>query len=54
MSLSGSSKVARHVANTRSSVLFLIARSALGEMLRAKDGPFLARMEAGFEENALS
>lgn len=34
--------------------LFLIARTALGEGLRAKAGPFLARMEAGFREDALS
>lgn len=34
--------------------LFLIARTALGETLRAKAGPFLARMEAGFKEDALS
>ena len=34
--------------------LFLIARTALGDVLRAKAGPFLARMEEGFRENALS
>lgn len=34
--------------------IFLIARSALGDVLRAKAGPWLARMEAGFRENALS
>ena len=34
--------------------LFVIARSALGETLRAKAGPFIARMEAGFKEDALS
>jgi len=33
--------------------LFLIARSALGEPLRAKAGPALKKMEAGFQENAL-
>jgi len=35
-------------------VLFLIARSALGEPLRAKAGPSLKKMEAGFRENALN
>ena len=34
--------------------LFLIARTALGDVLRAKAGPFLARMQEGFRENALS
>lgn len=35
-------------------LLFLIAKSSLGEMLRAKAGPWLARMQDGFNENALS
>ncbi len=34
--------------------LFMIARTALAGTLRAKAGPFLARMEAGFKEDALS
>lgn len=34
--------------------IFLIARSALGDLLRAKAGPWLGRMEAGFRRNALS
>lgn len=34
--------------------LFLIARTALGDVLRATAGPFLVRMEEGFRENALS
>jgi uncharacterized membrane protein YdjX (TVP38/TMEM64 family) len=34
--------------------LFLIARTALGDVLRAKAGPFVAKLEAGFKENALS
>ena len=41
-------------ATLGASGLFLVARSALGETLRARAGPFLARMEAGFKENALS
>jgi len=35
-------------------VVFLIAKTALGDALRAKAGPALRRMEAGFQENALS
>jgi len=34
--------------------VFLIAKTSLGEMLRAKAGPTLRKMEAGFRENALS
>ncbi len=34
--------------------VFLAARTALGNMLRAKAGPWLKNMEAGFQENALS
>ena len=34
--------------------VFLIAKTALGEGLRARAGPWLARMEAGFRQNALS
>ncbi len=34
--------------------IFLIAKTALGDALRAKAGPALRRMEAGFQENALS
>ncbi len=34
--------------------VFLAARTALGDMLRAKAGPWLKNMEAGFQENALS
>lgn len=34
--------------------IFLIARSALGDLLRARAGPWLGRMEAGFRRNALS
>jgi uncharacterized membrane protein YdjX (TVP38/TMEM64 family) len=41
-------------ATIGATTLFVIARSALGDLLRAKAGPFLAKMEAGFKENALS
>lgn len=34
--------------------LFLAARSGLGDPLRARAGPWLKRVEAGFRENALS
>ena len=34
--------------------LFLIAKTALGDALRAKAGPAVKKMEAGFQENALS
>ncbi|MBI3505337.1 MAG: TVP38/TMEM64 family protein [Proteobacteria bacterium] len=41
-------------ATIGASLLFLAARTALGDMLRAKAGPSLSRLEAGFRENALS
>jgi len=34
--------------------VFLIAKTSLGDALRAKAGPSLKKMEAGFQENALS
>ena len=34
--------------------IFLVAKSSLGDPLRAKAGPWLKRMEEGFAENALS
>ncbi len=41
-------------ATLGATAIFLIARYALGDLFRAKAGPFVARMEAGFSENALS
>ncbi|HLI11974.1 MAG TPA: TVP38/TMEM64 family protein [Alphaproteobacteria bacterium] len=41
-------------ATIGAAVVFLAARTALGEMLHRRAGPFLHRMEAGFQENALS
>jgi uncharacterized membrane protein YdjX (TVP38/TMEM64 family) len=41
-------------ATLGATALFLIARTTLGDVLRAKAGPFLAKMEDGFRENALS
>ena len=41
-------------ATLGATVLFVIARSALGDIFRAKAGPFMERMEAGFRENELS
>jgi uncharacterized membrane protein YdjX (TVP38/TMEM64 family) len=35
-------------------LLFLIARTALGDALRARAGAFLKKMEAGFQENAFN
>lgn len=35
-------------------VIFLIARLAVGDLLRAKAGPFMARMAKGFEQNAFN
>lgn len=35
-------------------LLFLLARTALGEPLRARAGPWLARMAEGFRKNAFS
>ncbi len=34
-------------------LVFLAARTALGDSLRARAGPFLSKLRAGFQENAL-
>lgn len=41
-------------ATIGATVLFLVARFALGDLLRGKAGPFVVRMETGFRENALN
>ncbi len=41
-------------ATAGATLLFLAARFVLGDVLRAKAGPWLAKMEAGFNEDALS
>jgi uncharacterized membrane protein YdjX (TVP38/TMEM64 family) len=41
-------------ATIGATALFLAARTALGDVLRAKAGPALRRMEEGFRENALN
>jgi len=41
-------------ATIGATAIFLIARTALGDPLRHRAGPALARMEAGFDENAFS
>jgi uncharacterized membrane protein YdjX (TVP38/TMEM64 family) len=41
-------------ATLGATILFLVAKSALGDLLRARAGPWLQRMEAGFQDNALS
>lgn len=35
-------------------ILFLVAKSSLGETLKSVAGPFLSKMEKGFNENAIS
>lgn len=41
-------------ATVGATCLFLIARTAVGGYLEARAGPFLRKMEDGFQENALS
>jgi len=41
-------------ATIGATILFLAAKTALGDVLHAKAGPFLQKMEAGFQEDALS
>lgn len=41
-------------ATTGAALVFLIAKTALGDLLRAKAGPRVRRMERGFHENAFS
>ena len=41
-------------ATIGAAAVFLIARSSLGEALRARAGPFMKKMEDGFRENAFN
>jgi uncharacterized membrane protein YdjX (TVP38/TMEM64 family) len=41
-------------ATVGATILFLIARSAVGDALRQRAGPFLARMSEGFSRNAFN
>lgn len=41
-------------ATAGATLLFLIARSALGDALRQRAGPFMKRMEAGFSRDAFN
>ena len=41
-------------ATVGATLVFLIAKTALGDPLRTRAGPFLQGMEAGFQENALN
>lgn len=41
-------------ATTGATLLFLAARTALGDFLKKRAGPFLKKMEKGFNENAVS
>lgn len=41
-------------ATLGATILFLVARSAIGDTLRERAGPFLARMSEGFSRNAFN
>ena len=41
-------------ATLGATALFLIARGAVGDRLRSRAGPWIAKMEAGFQNNAMS
>lgn len=41
-------------ATIGATILFLVAKTSLGDSLRAKAGPWLKKMEEGFQEDALS
>ncbi len=41
-------------ATLGATALFLIAKTSLGDALRARAGPWMKKLEAGFQENALS
>ena len=41
-------------ATLGATIVFLAAKTVLGDVLRARAGPFLQKLEAGFRENALS
>jgi uncharacterized membrane protein YdjX (TVP38/TMEM64 family) len=41
-------------ATLGATLIFLAARTVLGDLLRARAGPFLRKLEAGFRENELS
>ncbi len=41
-------------ATIGATALFLVAKTAFGDALRAKAGPWLKKMEAGFQDDALS
>ena len=41
-------------ATVGATIVFIVARSALHDVLRARAGPWLKRMEAGFAENGFS
>ncbi len=41
-------------ASCGASIIYLIAKTAIGDLLKEKAGPFLARLSTGFQENAIS
>ena len=49
-----STSLAVVAATLGATILFIVARTAVGEPLRARAGPWITRMAEGFQENALS
>lgn len=41
-------------ATVGATIIFLAARTAIGDLLKRKAGPFLSKMEGGFQKNAAS
>ena len=41
-------------ATLGATALFVVARGAVGDRLRSRAGPWMAKMEAGFQDNAMS
>lgn len=52
--LAGGTAATAGGATTGATLLFLVARSAVGEPLRRRAGPFLKKLEAGFAQNPFS
>jgi uncharacterized membrane protein YdjX (TVP38/TMEM64 family) len=52
--LAGGSAATAVGATLGATLLFLVARTSLGEPLRRRAGPFLKKLEAGFQENPFS
>ncbi len=41
-------------ATIGATIIFLVARTAIGDLLKRKAGPFLSKMDAGFQKNTAS